>query len=332
MPSQPLPQRALRGHRPQRATFREAGGIEHQARLAERLQPRDRWLVAMLHEHKVLTSHQVTALAWPSARAANYRLRELYRWRVVDRFQPFLGRGSAPMHYVLGAAGATLLAHEGGIEPRQLGYRPEREIGRAHSPRLAHTVGVNGVMAALVAASRRPQAAGTLTAWWSEARCARLFGDTVRPDAYGRWRQDCREIEWFLEFDCGTEALSVLTAKLIDYHRLAESSGIRTPVLFWFSSARREASARLALDTASRALAQPDLVPLATASGDAVADADAGWLPINSQKTRLRLADLAARWPCPALSGEHPCTSGPADVLPPPVPLPPDSPRYSLGP
>lgn len=74
-------------------------------------------------------------------------------------------------------------------------------------------------------------APGHLTAWWSEARCARYFGDLVRPDAYGRWRQADREVEFFLEFDFGTEALPVLASKLAGYHQLA--CRCRKPHPFW---------------------------------------------------------------------------------------------------
>lgn len=87
-----------------------------------------------------------------------------------------------------------------GVHPRVvmklLGYRHDRAIQIAHSLRLAHTVGVNGFFADLVAIARhsptaRPgdgiaDASRAVTAWWSEARCARLFGEHVRPDAYGR--------------------------------------------------------------------------------------------------------------------------------------------------
>nr|WP_243869393.1 replication-relaxation family protein [Amycolatopsis granulosa] len=41
----------------------------------------------MLWEHRVLTSHQLTALAFPSFRSGRMRLRELWTWGVVDRFQ-----------------------------------------------------------------------------------------------------------------------------------------------------------------------------------------------------------------------------------------------------
>jgi hypothetical protein len=77
-PPAPIPQRALRGHRPARPSPRVAASADHHAQLAHRLTPRDRWLARMLAEHKVLTTHHITDLAFPTHRAANLRLLQLY--------------------------------------------------------------------------------------------------------------------------------------------------------------------------------------------------------------------------------------------------------------
>ena len=69
MITNPTRQRALRGHRAARPAPRAANSSDHQATLAWRLTPRDRWIIRMLHEHRVLTSNQITALAFPSFRA-----------------------------------------------------------------------------------------------------------------------------------------------------------------------------------------------------------------------------------------------------------------------
>jgi hypothetical protein len=346
----PTPQRALRGHLPQRPTPRAATTGEHHARLAGRLTARDRWLARMLHEHTVLTTHQIVEMAFPSVRAANHRLRELYQWRVLDRFQPFVSTGTQPMHYVLDIAGAIALAHEDGIDPAALRYRHDRAIGIAYSLRLAHTVGANGFFTTLIADTRRPGSSGRLTAWWSEARCTRHFGDLVRPDAYGRWHDLTTDVdlEWFLEFDFGTEALTVLASKLAGYEKLAAATGITTPVLVWLPTARREATARRALTETLEGLDRPALVPVATASADLPTNAAGGdhtpagpwWLPLPGpgphQPGRWRLADLARAWPAVtpvARAGDRPhnapSNTTPAELAAPP-PCPPRSPRYRI--
>ena len=329
-------QRELRGHMPPRPTPRAATTGAHHAQLAGRLTLRDRWLARMLHEHRVFTTQQIVDLCYPTLRAANHRLLDLYKWRFVDRFQPFVTIGTAPMHYVLDIAGAVALAYEDGLDPKQLRYRHEDAIGIAHSLRLAHTIGVNGFFTPLVELSRLPDARGRLTGWWSERRCARLFGDIVRPDAYGRWREDGREVEFFLEFDFGTENLDILASKLHGYDRLATTTGIATPILVWLPTNRRETTARRALAEAHAQLDHPELVPIATTAADVAAVAGennaaaARWLPINPTSPgsgRLRLSDLARIWPyleTPSSARPAPVSSQPAPVLlAPPEPLPP---------
>jgi hypothetical protein len=327
--------RPQRRPRPDRLAPRLAVNGQHLARLAGRLTARDRWLARMVHEHKVLTVHQIVQAAWPSRRAANDRLIELYHWRVLDRFQPLTASGSAPMHYVLDIAGAHVLAAEDGKDPRQLAYRHPTAIGIAHSLLLAHTTGTNGLFTTLIARARQPHAPERLTAWWSETRCGRHFGDIVRPDAYGRYHhQHTGTVEWFLEYDRGTEPLNKLASKLDRYQQLARTTSVTTPVLFWLPSTRREAGARTALAAAHQRLADPTLVPVATTSPGAAPDqptdpAAARWLLLPDTRTggRLPLAELARAWPhLPAVSPSAATadTETPPTALNPPPPMPPN--------
>jgi hypothetical protein len=294
----PTPQKQLRAPRRPRPTPRVAASGEHHAQLTRRITERDRWIARLLHEYRVLTTTQIAELAFPSYHAAATRLLRLYQWRVADRFQP-LASASAEFHYVLDIAGATLLAHEDGIDPRDTGYRHDRAIGIAYSLRLAHTVTVNGFFTALVAAARRQGAAGHLGTWWPEHRCRRYFGDIVRPDAYGRWHDRHGEIEFFLELDWGTEPLAKVTRKLSGYARLADVTRITTPVLFAFPTLRRETSARNALHAAYAQLPHPEAVPAATGTytaGCADPATEPSWLPLTHPHQRVRLSNLARIW------------------------------------
>lgn len=294
----------------------------------------------MLFEHHVLTSTQIIDIAFTGRRAANLRLRNLYQWGVVHRFQPHRDRGSHPMYYVLDTAGAIALAREDGLDPKELGYSREREIGRAFSLQLAHTVGCNGLFTTLIRRARQPGATGVLTAWWSAARCGRHWGDIVTPDGYGRWQDNGREVEWFVEFDFGTEQLSRLAGKLARYERLADTTGITTPLLIWLPTATREANARKALAEALRALNQPARVPVATSSGEAAADpldmAAPRWRRVDDSSAggRVALADLPVLWPdlgasAPRGGGQRPAAVTSAAARPdvaPPSPMPPPAP------
>jgi hypothetical protein len=320
----PPQQRAFRGPRPIRPGSRTAATGEHLARLAPRLTQRDRWLARMLYEHKVLTSHQIAALAWPTVRAANLRLLQLYRWRVIDRFQPYLTYGSAPMHYVLDTAGAAVLAHEDGLDLRDLRYTHDRALGIAHSLRLAHTVGTNGFFTQLIAHARQNSRDTALTTWWSEARCARHYGDIVRPDAYGRWQENGITTEWFLEYDLATERPDRVAAKLPGYAKLASTTGITTPLLIHLPTARREAAVRHALAPAHAALDRPVGLPVATTSAEHTTGDPAGpcWQLLDrALPQRLRLGELQSAWRLPPLTAANQLPA--ANELQPPHPMPP---------
>jgi hypothetical protein len=339
----------LRGPvRPDRASGRLARSPGLLATLAGRLTARDRWLLRMLHEHRVLTTTQITQLAFGTTRAATARLLTLYQLRAVDRFRPLTLSGSAPCHFVLDEAGAYLLAAEDGITPGQLGYRRDRALAIALSAQLTHATGTNSVFCALAAHGREAGDAA-LTCWWSERRCAALWGDLARPDGYGQWTEHTPAgpavTDFFLEYDTGSENLPRVAAKLAGYQNLAARTGITTPVLFWLPSARREAGLRALLaSTADRggpgarpAGAIPG-VPVATATPEAAAGAagpaGAIWLPAGQPGPRLRLTQAGGTRPAPmtatATGQQSDETAPPGTGLPwhPPAPAPPPLPGH----
>ncbi|CUU60718.1 Replication-relaxation [Parafrankia irregularis] len=332
--AKPLPQRALRA--PMRPAARVVADAEHLTNLTPHLSPRDRWIARLLYEHRVLTTHQLVQAGWPTRRTANERLLQLYRWRVIDRFQPLspVGEGMPPAHYVCDVAGAAILAAEDGVDLASTGYRHERALGVAYWPQLAHRLAVNGFFTHLIAHARRPDPAGTLTAWWSETRTRAAFGDIVRPDAYGRWTSRGTDLEWFLELDWATEPYGRLAAKIDKYGRLATATGITTPVLFWFPTAGRETRARRALADAVAGLDQPHTVPVATTAAtlalpdDQLDPAPARWLPLTSSGAgRLTLDQLPRAWPrlpAPAPVSDRPDVIPAGSGLRPPAPMPPE--------
>jgi len=339
--------------RPARTSGRLARSPSLAAALAARLTARDRWLLRMLHEHRVLTTTQITQLAFGTTRAATARLLTLYQLRAIDRFRPLAATGSAPLHFVLDEAGACLLAAEDGITPGQLGYRRDRALAIALSAQLTHAAGANSVFCALAAQGRRAGNAA-LTCWWSERRCAALWGDLARPDGYGQWTEHAPggpvTTDFFLEYDTGSENLHRVAAKLPGYRDLAARTGITTPVLFWLPTARREAGLRALLaSTAGRSSpgARPagafPGVPVATTTPEA-AGRDAGpagpiWLPAGQPGPRLRLTQAGGPAPAPhpatAPGGQAEDSTPPGTGLPwhPPAPAPPPPPGcHASGP
>lgn len=268
------------------------------ARLAARLTSRDHELLDCVHEHRVLTTHQIQKIFFTQPQATRRRLGVLRQLGALARFRPWSPAGSSPGHWVLGRAGAAVLASRRGVTVAELGYRPDTAISVCFSPRLGHLVGVNDFFADLHACARR-SSGSAVREWWSERRCAQLWGDLARPDAYGRWQEDGQEVDFFLEYDTGSEPLSKVAAKLIDYANLAEATNIITPVLLWLPGHRREVHLRELLGT-------PE-VPVATAVQTSSGDGPAGpvWLPVGFTGSRLRLAQLPVFWP---VSGTTPAT------------------------
>jgi len=258
------------------------------ALLAGRLTDRDRRLCQLLREHRVLTTSQLRDLAFGSLNVAQHRLVTLARLGVLERFRPVWphGGGSAPWHYLLGPAGAAVLAAEHATTPAQLGYRRDRTLAIAHSQRLRHQVGVNGFFTALAARARRHPDT-ELLAWLSEQACAERWGHVVRPDGYGHWHDPTGEVDFFLEYDTGTEPLERLLAKVHAYTELATATQIDTPVLLWLPGPGREA-------TLHQALRHPQVTVATAAARLADHPAERVWLVAGRDGPRRTLADLGS--------------------------------------
>ncbi len=147
-----------------------------------------------------------------------------------------------------------------------------------------------------------------MTHWWSERQCADCFrlelysGETVglRPDSYGCWEQHDRAVRFFLEYDTGTESLTILTAKIATYQRFpTDEFGI---LLFSLHSSRRETALRAALGRAVSGYLL-DITIVTMARDDAHLEGPAGpvwapWTPHSETVTqRVHLADLPERGP-----------------------------------
>jgi hypothetical protein len=255
-------------------------------RVARRLTERDRAVLRLLYDHRVLTTDQLASVFFDSVNTAQHRLTVLHGLRLVDRFRRLrANHASAPHHYVLDTVGAMVVAAERDEDVSAFRWKPERGLALGQSQRLGHLVGINEFFCALAAAARRSPAT-QLDIWWSEPQCHRWVGEFVRPDGFGRWSEDGIVVEFFLEYDRGTETLDRVQKKLVGYEQAETATGETPWILFWCESPRREANVRAALSGAS--------VPTATASagGDRGPHA-AVWAPVRRPDDRLRLIDLA---------------------------------------
>ncbi|MDH6120261.1 hypothetical protein ABH930_006223 [Kitasatospora sp. GAS204A] len=272
--------------------------------LASRLTERDLWLLEMLLEHHVLTSHHIADLAYTSRRSANRRLAALTDLDLLTTFRPQLPVGSAPTHFTLGRSGAALLAARLATTPAALGWQSDAPTRIAFSPTLTHNLGVATFFTTLAHDST---SASYLSAWWSEQRCREQWGDLAQPDAYATSTTRAGSIAFFLEHDTGTESLTRLAAKLDDYAELALATRSRPLVLFSLHSQRREVNLHQRL-AAHRAL---DHLAVATHTRDQpLSPAGPVWLPLGAANRRLPLADLPDGWPTDRRPATAPPTTG----------------------
>lgn len=170
---------------------------------AAHLTDRDRYLVRMVCEHRVLTTEQLAALGFDNVITARHRLGVLAGIGVLRRFRPRREIGSAPWHYLLGPFGAALLGAEDRDERKWVPQvRADRQLALVGSQRLAHLTGANWFFVSLAAHART--GGGELRVWLGEHNAAEhllwLLPPTFhpeglpRPDGLGTWAQDGREV------------------------------------------------------------------------------------------------------------------------------------------
>lgn len=264
---------------------------------AAHLTDRDRDLVRLIGQHRVLTTDQVAALAFGSPITARHRLAVLVRLGVLRRFRPQREVGSAPWHYVLGPIGAALLGVEDRDERKWAPHvRADRQLSLERSQRRGHLTGVNGFFVALAIYAR--EGGGELRDWRSEQETAEYLYQRTweaeyepHPDGLGIWAEGGRDICFLLEYDTGSEHLPQLAAKLPSYAEGARTNMVlQVPILFCFPTPRREQSARKAL---ARVSASHDL-QIATAALNPRLTCPAGpvWMTLHGEHGPMRLIDL----------------------------------------
>jgi Replication-relaxation len=267
------------------------------------LTERDDAICLDLHEHRVLTTMQLTGLHFEDVRRARRRLLILHRKGVVERFRPYRPRGSAPHHYILGEVGARVVAATQGLDLRTIKQHMERDLYLMLNPRLDHLLEVNDFFVRLIRECRNTPDYD-LTRWWGERRCAAAIPTPVRPDGLGRLSSFGRRCTFLLELDRGTERGDRLRRKLLSYGRLGRRREKPDAIVFIFPSEKRERAARskLELDIGIRVATSHRELHEANPLGRT-------WLPIDDERRRL-LIDLriSARSPLlgePSEPGDH---------------------------
>jgi Replication-relaxation len=258
--------------------------------LAGRLTAGDRQVCQLLGDHQVLTTGLLALLLGTPPRTLRQRLTTLTTLQVVDRFRPHqpVGAGSAPYHYLLGEAGAAVLAADGSATADRPGGDRAQLAGVAHANgRLPHLLAVNTLVAQLTHTARH-RAGTRLVCWWPAGRCQSQWGRLITPDAYVRWQDPDGEVDFFLHHHPTQPAADQPALPLEGYNDLAAATAITTPVLLSADDPDQEAQLR------DRLTGQRLVVPVATSNPACGSPTDPIWLPTSSPTggRRYRLGAL----------------------------------------
>lgn len=118
---------------------------------AMRFTPRDKEIVLAVHDYRLLSSHQIEALIFPSeklhSRRTNCqtRLQLLFHHGYLDRLPIpiILGEGRQPIVYILDKRGADLVAIQHGVDRANLGWRPVQE--QSSMLFIEHSLAINDI-------------------------------------------------------------------------------------------------------------------------------------------------------------------------------------------
>lgn len=212
---------------------RAGGARRPAARLGEpagslwaRLTERDRRILHLVSDHRVLTTDQLTVLEFGSRTRAQHRLQELHEMDVLWRF-----RSPAPQAASIRGTTPSATPAPGCSPPRKPCDRPARP--NTHSiwsgswnPRSCDTSWASTTSssrwpttpASNADPTRTSPACARLDTWRSEAWITAHHDGQLRPDGFGCWAENDRLARFYLECDTGTETLDRVAGKLEDYH------------------------------------------------------------------------------------------------------------------
>jgi DNA-binding Lrp family transcriptional regulator len=200
-----------------REQARKVRAVTRRAAL-DQLSATDREIVAVLSEHRVATTQQISTLLELPERTARYRLDRLWRLGMCGGRQPYADQGSAPYHWWPSRLADAF--HRG----RELPRGGEREEPQEQF--LRHAAAITGLYVALVRLA--PSLGWELLAFAREVEAREEF--TLRdrraaivPDAFVVIREGEAEYHAMVEIDRGTMSIPRLSRKLSLYLRWVDS-------------------------------------------------------------------------------------------------------------
>jgi hypothetical protein len=185
--------------------------------VVHRLDARERAVLLAIYEHKVLLTKHLKAMFFGSLRRAQDRLRRLTQLGLIETWYPTQprGTGKAPGHHTLTGDGAGVVLSLLGLSRTELRWVERAAEDRDNDAYLAHRIGVNEFFCALLEAGRRVEGCGLLK--WVPERTVKTADGWIRPDGFGTFLHPHGALDFYLEYDRGTETTRQLANKLAGY-------------------------------------------------------------------------------------------------------------------
>jgi hypothetical protein len=253
----------------------------------------------------LLTEH-LKAMFFGSLRRAQDRLRHLAQRGLIATWYPPRprGMGKASGHHTLTESGARVVASLLGIARSELRYVIRDEQDREQDSYLAHRIGVNEFFCALIEAGRANDGHGL--AKRVPERTVRTADGWIRPDGFGVYLHSGRALDFYLEYDRGTETMKQLGNKLAGYIGVArdwtEQGAEHFPcVLIVVPNHRRERVVAAAFADALKRFKRADKLaglPFFVANEEALSQRGVlgqVWAPVPKLDRRLAITELPAK-------------------------------------
>lgn len=173
-------------------------------------------LLVALTEHKVLSTSQIEVLFFGSRRTAQRQLKELRDLGFIASFCASERGARQPDQHFLTDAGARLVAWHLGRRRWDLSVPAGETEARATR---AHDRGVTGFLCDLVAACAEEPGWGVHA--FARERAVRAGDRALVPDGTARLLHPGGAVEFYFEYDRGTERFGALREKLLGYLLLA---------------------------------------------------------------------------------------------------------------
>jgi hypothetical protein len=270
------------------------------------LDARERAVLVTVYEHKVLVTEHLKAMFFGSLRRAQDRLRNLAQRGLIDTWYPPQPRrmGKASGHHTLTESGAQVVASLLGTARSELRYVVRNEEDREQDSYLAHRLGVDEFFCALIEAGRSIDGHGL--AKWVPERTVKTSDGWIRPDGFGVFLHPGGALDFYLEYDRGTETTRQLANKLAGYLGVArdwtEQGAEHFPcVLVVVPNHRRERVVDAAFADALARFKRKDKLadlPVFVANEEALSQRGVlgrVWAPLPKLGRRLTIMELPAK-------------------------------------